>query len=80
MSSSHDENQPLLRGSTDNDDIQRYNASPRNITVKSIDEEYIIDSSSSNSNSSSSTIDMHDPEYIVNNRLGDVSLSMVVFW
>lgn len=77
MPSFNDENQPLLRESTE-DNIQRYNGSPSNITVNSIDEEYIVDSSSSNS--SSSTVDIHDPEYIVNNRLGDVSLSMVVFW
>lgn len=77
MPSVSNENQPLLKGSTDNG-IQRYNGSPSDITVKNIDEEYIVDSSSSNS--SSSTIDIHDPEYIVNNRLGDASLSMVVFW
>lgn len=71
------ESQPLLRETASNEDLQqRYDGTSNDISVKRIDEEYLVDSS----DSSTSTVNVHDPDYIVNNRLGDVSLSMIVLW
>lgn len=80
MASISSENQPLLRGTSSDQDIQqRYDGVSNHVSVKSIDEEYLINGSDSSDNSTS-TVDIHDPDYIVSNRLGDVSLSMIVLW
>lgn len=77
MSLNSNESQPLLRGTASDQDIQqRYDGGSNHVSVKSIDEEYIVDSN----NSSTSTVNVHDPDYIVNNRLGNVSLAMIVLW
>lgn len=43
--------------------------------VNAVDEEYTV-----SSDSSATTIDEHDAEYIVKNRLGEVSLFTVTLW
>lgn len=77
MSLNSNESQPLLRGTASDKDIQqRYDGGSNHVSVKSIDEECLVDSN----NSSTSTVNIHDPDYIVNNRLGNVSLAMIVLW
>jgi hypothetical protein len=61
------ERDPLLRG---NSEEQYYTKS--GIDVKHLDEEH--------ASSSSSDEEEHDAEYIVKNRLGDTTLTMVALW
>ncbi|GAN03720.1 MFS multidrug transporter [Mucor ambiguus] len=75
MSTISSKSQPLLRGTASDGDMQqRYDSISNHVSVKSLDEEYLV----ANSDSSTSTVNVHDPDYIVNNRLGNVSLSMIV--
>lgn len=74
--SSLDESQPLLKGHA-----QESNKAYDGILVRNIDEEHLVNNDTSSSSSSSqTTIDEHDPEYIVQNRLGDTSLTMITIW
>lgn len=59
----------------ENDPLLKNSAEERAYNVKNLDEEYLV-----SSNSSATTIDEHDAEYLVKNRLGEVSLAMVTFW
>jgi hypothetical protein len=71
MTRSNNESEPLLRGS-----VEENNNSYNGVSVRSIDEEEVVSSSSS----SETTIDVHDAVYLVKNRLGKASLTMVTFW
>jgi hypothetical protein len=73
MALSINENEPLLKGSIQKEDHN--NKSYDGVLVKNIDEEHLVTDSSSQT-----TIDEHDPEYIVKNRLGDTSLAMITIW
>lgn len=66
-----DENSPLLSNSNKK---QSYLTDNDQVLVKSIDEE------SNSSSSSESTIDIHDEEYLVKNRLGEASLALITLW
>jgi hypothetical protein len=67
MSSSIKENEPLFNRK------EEYGG----ILVKNIDEEDLLVSSSS---STETTIDEHDAEYIVKNRLGEATLTTITCW
>lgn len=71
MSRSNNESEPLLRSS-----IEENSKSYNGILVRPIDEEDIVSSGSS----SDTTVDVHDSDYIVKNRLGEASLAMITFW
>lgn len=72
MDKLNNEGESFLKGST-----AKSNKSYDSIMVKNIDEESVV---SSGSDSSTNTIDVHDTEYIIKHRLGDVSLPMITFW
>lgn len=71
MSKLDNPSEPLFQGS-----IAHSKKSYDSVSVKNIDEESVV---SSGSDSSTSTIDIHDSEYIIKHRLGDVSLPMITF-